>query len=71
MADFFAGAENTVRTFLYDLFFFRSPRNHIFVCLLLDVSTLHREFLQQFSASPIFWIKFFQVNRKKTFFFSR
>ncbi len=41
MADFFAGAENTVRTFLYDLFFFRSPRNHIFVCLLLDVSTLH------------------------------
>ncbi len=34
-----SGDEEKVRLFLYDAFYFRSPRNHIFLCILLDVSS--------------------------------
>jgi len=34
-------AEEKVRIFLYDIFYFRSVRNHIFICILLYVSFGH------------------------------
>ena len=33
----FSGDENGVRTFLYDIFYHKYSRNHVFICVLLDV----------------------------------